>query len=202
MNEKINFKEESKKGSKSKYYKTDAIRGYLIPPYAVAGCSYTGEYEDSPCKVKEVKPEIDKLREYLKQNGITDTHIVMTPSSNVFMQKIWITSPEEYEKALDLANDWLNKNEFTTTLIHEASEGEEMKHTPKDQIYEISDKEWEDAVKEPEHLKVMSLQQKHQQNHLNLPLLNKAEEPKREPEQVIKSEIEPENKDKDKRLKA
>jgi hypothetical protein len=129
-----------KLGSKSKWLSTDAWRGYLIPPYAVAGVSYTGEYPDSPCPYSEVRPELDKLRAYLQENGITSTKIVRTPSSNVFMVKLWVTAPDEYEKALELTNEWLAKNDDDTQYIHSASGGEELEEEPEEgEIVELEE---------------------------------------------------------------
>ena len=135
-----------KDASKAIWISTDAWRGYLVPPYAVAGVSYTGNFEDSPAPLDKIKPEIDKLRAYLKEKGI-NTKLVYTITSNLFWIKIWvIAEPEDYEKAKELADKWLVDNEHQTIYIHDADrEGKELKENelePGD-ITEISDKEWE-----------------------------------------------------------
>ena len=105
----------------SRYHRTDAWRGYSIPDLAIAGSSYTGEWEDSPCPAKYVKPELTKLQDFLKTKGI-DTKIKTSESSNVFMTKLWIVvkNPKQFDKAGSMAENWLKKHENDTRFIHDA----------------------------------------------------------------------------------
>jgi hypothetical protein len=169
MTEENGLKQKRRLGHKSKWHRTDLWRGYLVPPYAVAGASYTGEEPDSPALLKDVKPEIDKLRNYLVENGIKDTHINMTPSSNVFMVKLWVTAPENYETALDLANKFLAEGDQELSYLHDATGQVELKHTPTEDIQEISDEEWEKAG-EGKHALVEPLEKV----YLSVPIMKKA----------------------------
>lgn len=104
----------------TRYHKIDAWRGYEIPEYAVAGSSYTGEWSDSPAPKSEVMPELKEFMEYLKKKGIK-SRLKTTPSSNVFMQKIWVVVPEEdFKKAIPLTMNWLKRNYSRTQYIHDA----------------------------------------------------------------------------------
>lgn len=103
-----------------RYHKTDEWRGYEVPDLAVAGSSYTGEWEDSPAPSHRIKPELERLQGYLKEKGIK-SKLETTPSSNVFMQKIWImVSKTDFKKAGNLSEAWLKKNDSTTRYIHDA----------------------------------------------------------------------------------
>ncbi|MBW2986868.1 hypothetical protein KY333_05860 [Candidatus Woesearchaeota archaeon] len=105
----------------TRYHKTDAWRGYEIPDLAVAGSSYTGEWSDSPCPAKDVRPELMRMRTFLSQNGIK-TKITSSDSSNAFMSKLWIevVNKKDFEKAGKLATAWLTKHANDTRFIHDA----------------------------------------------------------------------------------
>ena len=105
----------------TRYHRIDGWRGYEIPDLAVAGSSYTGEWSDSPCPAKDVRPELMKMRTFLSQNGIK-TKITSTPSSNAFMSKLWVevTNKKDFEKAGKLATAWLAKHANDTRFIHDA----------------------------------------------------------------------------------
>jgi len=105
---------------KGKWIKTDAWRGYYQPANAVAGSSDTGTLSDSPAPSDKVKNELDDLRKFLKQKGIS-SRMRLSKSSNVFMAKRWvIVSPSDFRKAKKLADSYLVKNYGKTTYIHEA----------------------------------------------------------------------------------
>jgi hypothetical protein len=100
------------------YVSTDAWRGYKVPAGAVAGVSYTGEYEDSPMKHSDIEPDIKALRQVLKDNGITSS-MKSSGSSNLFMIKRWIcVDYEDYNKAYDIVKKWLREHEDTP--LHDA----------------------------------------------------------------------------------
>lgn len=201
----VNLREKERPGSRSRWHTTDAWRGYLIPPYAIAGTSYTGEWPDSPAPLHEVKPPVDQLRRYLKEKGI-ETHIMQTPSSNLFMVKFWITaSPDDYEKAIKLAEQWMNSNP-SIEFIH-AIDGKEISEEANSDYWKatsISDKRWDEAfantdklgIPEVKDSNIMQLLAKHAE--ISVPLLKRAEEK----EQITeKQEEEKEDEDR-KKLKA
>lgn len=147
-----------------RWCKTDPLRGYAIPPYAVAGTSYTGDSSDSPCPYEKVKPELDKLSTYLKEMGI-HAKLKQTESSNVFMVKIWVVAPsDEYLKAKELADDWLRENNNALRYLHDA-EGSEKIEATEDELIAEEEKE---KAQEP---KVMQKMTKHA--HISIPLLQK-----------------------------
>ena len=105
----------------SRYHRIDGWRGYRIPGAAVAGASDTGSWSDSPCPTELVKAEIRRFqRECLKPAGIA-SRTRMGSSSNVFCGKRWVVvDPEHWQRAFELANEWLAANKYTTRFIHEA----------------------------------------------------------------------------------
>ena len=140
-----------------RWHKLDPYRGYKVPPYALAGTSYTGDSSDSPYPFEKIQPELDKLITYLNKNGL-HPGLKHTESSNVFMIKIWIVVPnDEYQKARELVDNWLNENN-SLHYLHNVGDGDEI---------EI-DKETE--VEEPKLAQTMIA--KH--THISLPLLQKA----------------------------
>jgi hypothetical protein len=97
---------------------------YEIPRYAVAGCSYTGEWHDSPCPGATVVEERARFRrEVLKPLGIK-SRLKFTQSGNVFMQKAWtVVSEADFPAAASAAAAWFDENgngPAGTRLIHDA----------------------------------------------------------------------------------
>jgi hypothetical protein len=104
-----------------RYHRTDGWRGYQIPATAIVGASDTGTWEDSPCPSPEVKRELRRFqREVLAPAKITSrTRIGHT--SNVFCGKRWICVPkEDFDKAAQLAVEWLEKNDRELRYLHDA----------------------------------------------------------------------------------
>ena len=105
----------------SRYKRLDGWRGYRIPGPAVAGASDTGCDSDSPCPSNQVKAEIRRFqRECLAPAGIK-SRTRFGESSNVFCGKRWVcVAAEDFAKAKELADAWLEQNRFSTSFIHEA----------------------------------------------------------------------------------
>lgn len=94
---------------KLEWVSTDGWRGHEKPVYAIAGASDTGEWSDSPCPTHVVTSELHDLKEHLKEQGIKFREIV-TKSSNVFCVKRWIISTiEDFDKAVKIADKWMQK---------------------------------------------------------------------------------------------
>ena len=107
---------------KRRYHKIDGWRGYWVPALAIAGASDTGTYSDSPCPSNEVSKELNRLRkEVLRPAGIA-SRTRWGNSSNLFCAKRWlIVRQANFEKAAKIAHDWLEKNQRSTTYIHDAN---------------------------------------------------------------------------------
>jgi len=104
---------------KLEWVSTDGWRGYERPVYAIAGSSDTGMWSDSPCPSDRVKAELTDLKKHLRSKGIHYREII-TKSSNVFMIKHWlISSVEQFEEAVKVAEAWLKDNHAVTNHIHE-----------------------------------------------------------------------------------
>ena len=105
-----------------KYHRGDDGWGrssYPIPSTAVAGLSYTGDAPDSPAPYHAIKPELDRIREALKQHKI-QTRLRKTQSGNCFMVKVWVCVPKaKFEEAQWIANQWLKDHERDTYYIHD-----------------------------------------------------------------------------------
>lgn len=107
---------------RQRYHKIDGWRGYPIPARAVAGASDTGTWDDSPCPTPQVKAELKRFqRECLRPHGI-HSRIRHGSSSNVFCGKHWIVVCEfdQFERAAQLAADWLEEHRYDTRFIHDA----------------------------------------------------------------------------------
>lgn len=104
-----------------RYHRISGWRGYWIPGPAVAGASDTGTWSDSPCPTPLVQAEIRRFqRECLRPAGIK-SRTRFGGSSNVFCGKRWVcVSAEDWLRAKDLADAWLQNNESTTRFIHNA----------------------------------------------------------------------------------
>jgi hypothetical protein len=113
---KMNYKVKQKK----KWINTGGYRGYDQSAYAVAGSSYTGNLEDSPCPSYKVHSELKDFQEYLNQKGIK-SKIKNTQSSNAFMMKRWVVvEPEKFGEAQRLAKEYIKSNKEKTQFIHDA----------------------------------------------------------------------------------
>lgn len=104
-----------------RYHRTDGWRGYAIPAGAVVGASDTGGWEDSPCPSDKVKAELQRFRrEVLRPAGIV-SRIRSSQSSNVFMVKRWlVVGPTDFDRAAQLAVDWLEAHNGDTDYLHSA----------------------------------------------------------------------------------
>lgn len=95
---------------------------YSIPKGAVAGSSDCGDAPDSPAPTDKVKAELERLRAYLKEQGITSRY-KSSQSGNAFMAKRWVcVSDADYDKALELTTAWLAEHEHDTRYIHDVNE--------------------------------------------------------------------------------
>lgn len=106
----------------SRYHRTDSWRGYRIPRLAIVGASDTGMESDSPAPSDDVAAELHRFaRETLTPAGIR-WRTTSTPSSNLFMVKLWITTraAEDFPRAAELAAEWVAENRDTTRYIHDA----------------------------------------------------------------------------------
>jgi hypothetical protein len=92
-----------------------------IPGAAVAGSSDTGSFPDSPAPTALVKAEIKRLQsECLRPAGIK-SRTVYGNSTNVFCAKRWVVvAADDFEKATELAGQWLESNKYSTSFIHDA----------------------------------------------------------------------------------
>lgn len=99
-----------------RYHRLDGWRGYWIPGTAVCGASVYDEHSD-----QTVAAEIRKLRrEVLIPNGIKSKGR-WGNSSNVFCGKRWIcVAAEDFARAKELVEAWLEANRFETQFIHNA----------------------------------------------------------------------------------
>lgn len=115
---------------KSRYHRIDGWRGYRIPAGAVIGASDTGNWDDSPAPTEKVLKEIGRFRmEVLRPAGIT-SRMRFSQSSNVFMVKRWlVVSASDFDRAAQLATDWLEKHRDDTDYIHGA-DLEELGYKP------------------------------------------------------------------------
>lgn len=106
----------------ARYHRIDGWRGYPIPRLAVVGASDTGRAADSPAPSDDSAAELHRFaREALTPAGIR-WRTTSTPSSNLFMVKLWITvrDAEDFPRAAALADDWLRENKAGTHYIHDA----------------------------------------------------------------------------------
>lgn len=106
---------------KTRYHRIDGWRGYQVPKHAIVGASDTGDWGDSPAPHDEVMAELRRFgREVLRPAKIK-YRIGFSQSSNVFMLKRWLTvRPHEFDRAAQLAMDWLEAHSNDTRYIHEA----------------------------------------------------------------------------------
>lgn len=111
-----------------RYHKIDGWRGYSIPNTALVGVTDTGNWSDSPCRPSEGSAELKKFRtEALKPAGIK-SRVRFGQTTNVFCGKRWLcVSAADFPRAVPLTLEWLEKNKFTTRLIHEADLQEAVK---------------------------------------------------------------------------
>jgi len=95
---------------------------YSIPEYAVAGASDTGMAHDSPAPSNTAIAELNSLRKHLREYGIS-SRIRHTRSGNLSMIKRWVVvSRSDFDRAKDLAKQWLADNREETWLIHDPDE--------------------------------------------------------------------------------
>lgn len=104
----------------SRFHKLDAWRGYRIPGPAVAGCSDTGTWSDSPCPTPIAKAEIRGLQRHLRTHGIA-TRTRAGGSSNAFCGKRWLCVRDagQFATARELAQDYIETNRGLR-LLHDA----------------------------------------------------------------------------------
>lgn len=123
---------------KSRYHRTDGWRGYSIPAGAVIGSSDTGNWDDSPAPTEKVLKEIGRFRrEVLRPAGIV-SRLKWSQSSNVFMVKRWlVVSATDFDRAAQLAVDWLAKHSRDTDYVH-AADLEELGFTPSDADHTVA----------------------------------------------------------------
>jgi hypothetical protein len=106
---------------KRRYHRIDGWRGYYVPRLAIVGASYTGEWEDSPCKGVDLALEINRFRrEVLRPLNIKSTGI-WGESSNVFCQKRWVCVAEvDFIRAAEATVEWMRENDRSLKLLHDA----------------------------------------------------------------------------------
>lgn len=94
---------------------------YMIPAGSVVGSSDTGMWEDSPAPSDKVKDELERFRrDVLRPEGIR-SRVRWSASGNVFMVKRWVVVPPgDFERAAQLAVDWLAEHKDDTDFIHDA----------------------------------------------------------------------------------
>lgn len=104
-----------------RYHRIDGWRGYPIPALAVAGCSDTGLWSDSPCPTTVAVAEIRRLQgECLRPAGIK-SRSGFGRSSNVFCAKRWVrVSAGDFSRAAELVSAWLVANDRGLRLLHDA----------------------------------------------------------------------------------
>lgn len=104
---------------KPRYHRIDGWRGYQVPTLAVCGTSYTGEWDDSPCKGSDVRGEIKRLqKEVLRPAGIK-SRTRAGNSSNIFCAKLWVVvAREDFEKAVVLTLPFLKDRDIV--YLHDA----------------------------------------------------------------------------------
>lgn len=96
---------------------------YEIPDLAVAGCSYCGEWSDSPATEEEVRRELELVRAMLEAQGVNVAkQYQRTESGNMFTSKIWLCVAEAgaVEEAERLVAEWLDDHNGDTKLVHDA----------------------------------------------------------------------------------
>src|SRR5688500_11464785 len=93
---------------------------YAIPQYAVLGSSDCGSWSDSPAPTDQVREELEQFRAVLRANRIR-SRLAYTHSGNIFMLKRWVVvHSRDYERANQLANDFLQQHQDTTRYVHDA----------------------------------------------------------------------------------
>jgi uncharacterized protein YggL (DUF469 family) len=104
-----------------RYHKIDGWRGYRMPTLSIVGASDTGTWSDSPCPSDKVEEELVRfIKEVLKPNKIKYRRS-NGESSNVFCGKRWISvNVQDFARAAQLAADWLDDNNNSTSYIHDA----------------------------------------------------------------------------------
>lgn len=107
--------------ARARYHRIDGWRGYWIPGRAIVGVSDTGTAPDSPAPSDKVRAELGRFRrEALRPAGIR-SRVRWGNSSNVFMGKRWLeVAPQDFERAAQIAVDWLDEHNRDTTYIHDA----------------------------------------------------------------------------------
>lgn len=107
--------------SSPRYHRIDGWRGYRIPTFAIAGSSDCGNWDDSPAPGSSVADELARFRkEALRPAGIR-SRITYGTTSNVFCSKRWVTvAREDFERAAQLAVDWLRDNDRKLQYMHDA----------------------------------------------------------------------------------
>lgn len=107
----------------SRFHHTDGWRGYSIPGAAVAGCSDTGTWDDSPCPSPVAKSELRGAQRYLRKHGIR-TRVRFGQTSNCFCGKRWLcvtpATTENQAKGAQLAAEYMEANP-NLRLLHEAN---------------------------------------------------------------------------------
>jgi hypothetical protein len=97
---------------------------YKIPKTAVAGCSYCGDWSDSPATQADVEHELlGMLAVYLEQeHGIPQGKLKGGDAIGPFARKIWLCYPAKVcVKARVLAEAWIQDHKQDTRLIHDAN---------------------------------------------------------------------------------
>ena len=95
---------------------------YVVPGCALVGSSDCGDSADSPAPLADIKPEFRRfVKEVLKPLGIKRVNVRHTRSGNLFMVKRWLCVPaKDWARCLQPAKDWLEANNDSTRLIHDA----------------------------------------------------------------------------------
>lgn len=108
--------------AQKRYHRIDGWRGYSIPAKAIAGGSYTGDWEDSPLAGAGLAGEISQFRrEVLRPLGITARGI-WGDSSNVFCMKRWlVVSDKDFPRAAEAASEWFAENDWKLRYLHDAN---------------------------------------------------------------------------------
>ncbi|MGP1614993.1 MAG: hypothetical protein ACTS5Y_08080 [Pollutimonas bauzanensis] len=76
--------------------------------------------DDSPAPTDKVMAELRRLQRALGADGI-HSRVQDSQSSNVFMVKHWlVVSDEDFDRAAQLAADWLAAHNRDTRYVHEA----------------------------------------------------------------------------------
>lgn len=103
---------------KKRWVASDGWRGREVPVNAVAGCSDTGSWDDSPCPSNVATAELNEAKGILKKAGIRYRTTWGTTSNIFCIHRYVVVAEEDVDKASQLVAEFVREHDERLQLLY------------------------------------------------------------------------------------